>query len=83
MLAEAERMAKREHRTMSELIREALRRYQRERQWDELNAYGRSKAAELQITAADVPRIVRECRGERRSEGPYPPSPRVDDRRSR
>jgi len=28
---------------MSELIREALRRYQREQEWDACNAYGRSK----------------------------------------
>ena len=31
---------------MSELMREAFRRYQREREWDEANAYGRAKAKE-------------------------------------
>jgi metal-responsive CopG/Arc/MetJ family transcriptional regulator len=44
--AEAEALAKREERTMSELMREAFRRYQREREWDEANAYGRAKAKE-------------------------------------
>ncbi len=67
MLAEAERLAKNEHRTMSELIREALRRYQREREWDAINAYGRSKAKALGITEGDVASIVKEHRKEQKS----------------
>ncbi len=38
---------------MSELMREAFRRYKRQREWDEANAYGRAKAKELGITEAD------------------------------
>jgi hypothetical protein len=34
----------RESRTMSELIREALRHYERRSWWDDVNAYGRSKS---------------------------------------
>ena len=53
-LKEVESLAKKEHRTLSELIREALRRYQIEREMDAVNAYGRAKAAELGLKEADV-----------------------------
>ncbi len=52
---------------MSELIREALRRYQREREWDAINAYGRSQARTLGITEGDVVSIVKEYRKGQRS----------------
>jgi Arc/MetJ-type ribon-helix-helix transcriptional regulator len=64
MAAEAEDMAKREKRTMSELMREAFRRYQRQREWDEANAYGRAKAKEKGISEADVVRLIKEFRAE-------------------
>ena len=67
MLKKAERLAKRENRTMSELMREALRHYQRSRQLDELNAYGRAKATEMGLTEADVVPLVKAWRGERRT----------------
>ena len=35
---------------MSELMREAFRLYKREREWNEANAYGRSKAKQLGVT---------------------------------
>jgi predicted transcriptional regulator len=44
MLARAEELARNEHRTMSELMREALRHYDRDRWWDEVNAFGRQTA---------------------------------------
>ena len=44
MLARAEQLAEKEHRTMSELVREALRQYERTNWWDEMNAYGRATA---------------------------------------
>jgi hypothetical protein len=49
---------------MSELMREAFRRYKRQREWDEANAYGRAKAKELGITEADVVRLIKESRVE-------------------
>jgi hypothetical protein len=49
---------------MSELMREAFRRYKRQREWDEANAYGRAKAKELGITEADVVRLIKEARVE-------------------
>ncbi len=64
MASEAARLARRENRTMSELMREAFRRYKRQREWDEANAYGRAKAKELGITEADVVRLIQESRVE-------------------
>ena len=62
--AEAEALVKREKRTMSEIMREAFRRYQRQREWDEANAYGSAKAKEKRITEADVVRLIKEFRAE-------------------
>jgi metal-responsive CopG/Arc/MetJ family transcriptional regulator len=66
MLKEAARRAKRENRTMSELVREALRQYERQQRWNEINAYGRAKANELGITEADVVPLIKEFRKEQR-----------------
>jgi CopG family transcriptional regulator / antitoxin EndoAI len=49
MLARAEELARKENRTMSELVREALRHYERQRWWDEINAYGRKSAASVRV----------------------------------
>ena len=64
MAAEAEQLAKQEKRTMSELMREAFRRYKRQREWDEANAYGRAKAKQMGLTEADVVRLIQEFRSE-------------------
>ena len=66
MLARAKKLAGRENRTMSELIREAFREYEQKRRWDEINDYGRASAAKLGITEQDVPRLVKESRAEHR-----------------
>lgn len=66
MLKEAEQLARKENRTMSELVREALRYYQRGRRWDEINAYGRARARELGIRESDVVPMVKQFRRERR-----------------
>ena len=47
---------------MSELVREALRQYERRSWWDEVNAYGRRRAGKLGIGEADVDRLVHEAR---------------------
>jgi predicted transcriptional regulator len=67
MLSRAERLAQQEDRTMSELVREALRYYERRRWWEEMNAYGRAKAEERGLTEADVVPMVKQVREERRS----------------
>ena len=66
MLAAATEMARREHRTMSELVREALREYERKNWWAEANAYGQAKARERGLTQSDVEHKVAEVRRERR-----------------
>lgn len=62
MLKRAQSMAKRESRTMSELVREALRHYERRSWWDEVNTYGRQRAAERGLREGDVDRMIQESR---------------------
>jgi CopG family transcriptional regulator / antitoxin EndoAI len=68
MLERAKRLAKKENRTMSELVREALRRYEGSRWLAEAQAYGEQRALATGIlTEADVDRVVHEAREERRA----------------
>lgn len=53
---------------MSELVREALRHYERKKWWEEMNAFGRAKAEELGLTEADVVPLVKEVRRQRRAQ---------------
>jgi CopG family transcriptional regulator / antitoxin EndoAI len=62
MLRRAELLAQRENRTMSELVREALRHYERRKWWEEMNAYGRVRAEAAGLTDADVIPLVKEVR---------------------
>jgi Arc/MetJ-type ribon-helix-helix transcriptional regulator len=47
---------------MSELIREALRHYERRSWWDEVNTYGRQRAAARGLHEGDVDRMIHESR---------------------
>jgi CopG family transcriptional regulator/antitoxin EndoAI len=62
LLREAERIAKKEGRTKSELFREALRRYIQEQRWAELRRYGARQARRLELTEADVEPLIAEDR---------------------
>jgi len=62
MLKRAQSIAKRESRTMSELIREALRHYDRRARWNEVNAYGRPRAEERGLHEGGVDRLIHESR---------------------
>jgi predicted transcriptional regulator len=63
MLTRAEKLAKKENRTMSELVREALRQYERQRWWDKMNAYGRRSAEAAGIrTEEDVVSVIHAAR---------------------
>jgi predicted transcriptional regulator len=63
MLTRASKLAKRENRTMSELVREALRQYERQRWWDETNAYGRATAQAAGVrTEEDVVKVIHSAR---------------------
>jgi predicted transcriptional regulator len=67
MLDRAAEMAKRENRTMSELVREALREYERKSWWSEMNAFGQAKARERGLTEQDVEQAVHAVRRARRA----------------
>jgi metal-responsive CopG/Arc/MetJ family transcriptional regulator len=68
MLKEAKKRAKKENRTMSELVREALRRYEALQSLRELQAYGEERAREAGIlTEEDVDRVIHEYRAEKRA----------------
>jgi CopG family transcriptional regulator/antitoxin EndoAI len=62
LLEEAEKVAREENRTRSELIREALRRYIAERELRRLQRYGMEKARELGLKEEDVQRLIDEYR---------------------
>ena len=74
LLVEAQEIAQREHRSLSELFREALRRYISGKppvdlqKWQELLDYGRAKGRELGITSeADVERLSDQYRASKRA----------------
>jgi predicted transcriptional regulator len=68
MLTRAEQLAKKEHRTMSELVREALRQYERRNWWDEMNGYGRVTAEAAGIrNEEDVVEAIHSIRSQRRT----------------
>jgi Arc/MetJ-type ribon-helix-helix transcriptional regulator len=64
MLKQAKKRAKKENRTMSELVREALRKYESVRVLRELQAYGEARA--LGIKEEDVDQLIHEHRAEER-----------------
>jgi hypothetical protein len=74
MLKRAQSIAKKESRTMSELIREALRHYERRSyvssMLDDVNAYGRAQAARQSIREEDVDRLIHEARASARANAP-------------
>jgi CopG family transcriptional regulator / antitoxin EndoAI len=62
LVREAERLAKEEGRTKTEVLREALRRYGEEKRWRRLKRYGPSRARKVGMTEADVERAVQNFR---------------------
>ena len=68
LLVKAQELAMREHRTMSELFREALRRYMApDTQWESFLARTRAKGQSLGIASeADVERLSDEHRRQKR-----------------
>ena len=74
-LLRARQLAKKENRTMSELVREALRRYQQDRFWERVGAH-RLRAEALGIEEQDVVPMIRAWRKDLRLK-------KVGNRRSR
>ena len=58
-----------EDRTMSQLIREALRLYMDDREWRSLVRYGQRRAREQGIAPEDVERLVDELRARQIAQG--------------
>jgi CopG family transcriptional regulator / antitoxin EndoAI len=68
MLESAKKRAKKENRTMSELVREALRRYEATQWLEEIKPYARERAVTAGVrTEEDVDRVIHEYRAERRA----------------
>jgi Arc/MetJ-type ribon-helix-helix transcriptional regulator len=67
LLDKAQEVARREHRTMSELFREALRRYMMQPQWDALLLRTRAAGEALGVKSeSDVERLTDEYRRDKR-----------------
>lgn len=62
LLKKAEKAAKEEQRTRSELLREALRKYLEDREWSKIYRYGERRATALGLDEEDVERLVDEIR---------------------
>jgi CopG family transcriptional regulator/antitoxin EndoAI len=63
LLAEIDRIARRESRSRSELIREAARSYiDRKKRWERIFAFGNRQAKKLGLKEGDVASAVRERR---------------------
>ncbi len=64
MAEQVQRMVKEEDRTVSELLREAIRLYMEEREWRRLERYGRLRARGQGTAPEDMERMVDEHRAE-------------------
>jgi len=62
MAEQAEAVAKKEARTKSELVREALRQYMWSIKWKDLQSYGQKKAKELGLREDDGEQLVDQTR---------------------
>lgn len=62
MEKEVQKVAKAEHRTVSELLREAFRQYLANKDLASIRKEGEKVAKKMKLTEADVERIVRQSR---------------------
>jgi predicted transcriptional regulator len=65
-LAELEKLARAQERSVDEVLSEAVDRYIRDEQWEAVKRDGVAKSRERGLTEADVPRLIAESRAERR-----------------
>jgi predicted transcriptional regulator len=66
-MAEIEKIARDQNRSVGEVLADAVERYVKDKQWEAVKRYGRAKSGERGLTDADVPRLVSEVRSERGS----------------
>ena len=62
LLQDADKVAKQQYRSRSELMREALRRFINIARFEELNTYGQHQAKKLDIKPTDINRLIAEVR---------------------
>ena len=67
MVKQADKLARKENRTKSELVREALRRYIVQQEFKELQRYGVDQAKRQGLKPSDVNRLIHEYRAEQAS----------------
>jgi len=67
LLAEIRSAALAEHRTVDEVLGEAVKRYVEDRSWTNLLAYGAERATALGIRESDIDGLIAESRAEQRS----------------
>jgi hypothetical protein len=64
-LAELEKLARAQERSVDEVLSEAVDRYIRDKQWEAVKRYGVAKFRERGLTEGDVARLIAESRAER------------------
>jgi metal-responsive CopG/Arc/MetJ family transcriptional regulator len=62
LLAEIQSAAQAEHRSVDEVLTDAVRRYVEERSWTKTLDYGAERARALGIKESDVDRLIAESR---------------------
>ena len=67
LLAEIQNAAQAEHRSVDEVLADAVKRYVEERSWMKLLDYGAERAKALGVKESDVDRLIAESRAEQRS----------------
>ena len=67
LLAEIQIAAQAEHRTVYEVLTDAVKRYVEERSWTRLLDYGAERAKALGVKESDVDRLIAESRAGQRS----------------
>ena len=67
LLAEIKSVAQAEHRSVNEVLTDAVKRYVEERSWTKLLDYGADRAKALGIKESDVDRLIAGSRAEQRS----------------
>ena len=67
LLAEIQSAAQAEHRSVDEVLTDAVKRYVEERSWAKLLSYGVERAKALGVQESDVDELIAESRAEQRS----------------
>lgn len=67
LLAEIQSAAQAEHRSVDEVLTDAVKRYVEERSWMKLLDYGAERAKVLGVKESDVDHLIAESRAEQRS----------------